>query len=74
MTINQPIDEPTTASAMPPVVTSLFGPLAVSVNGVAVTSFRSTKARALLAYLLLARPQPLLRGTVSERLWAGYAD
>lgn len=72
MTINQPIDEPTTASAMPPVVISLFGPLAVSVNGVAVTKFRSNKVRALLAYLLLAQPQPLVRGTVSERLWAGY--
>jgi predicted ATPase/DNA-binding SARP family transcriptional activator len=57
---------------MPPVVISLFGPLAVSVNGVAVTKFRSNKVRALLAYLLLAQPQPLVRGAVGERLWAGY--
>lgn len=61
------------AEAVPqPIVITLFGAFSVTINGEAVTRFRSTKARALLAYLLLARPQPLLRTTLSELLWPDY--
>ncbi len=56
------------------VAISLFGPLTLTVNGQVVTRFRSNKTRALLAYLLLAHPQPLLRTTVRELLWSGYAE
>jgi len=56
------------------VAISLFGPLTLTINGQVVTRFRSNKTRALLAYLLLAQPQPLLRTTVSALLWAGYAE
>ena len=55
-----------------PVVITLLGAFNVTINGEAVTRFRSTKARALLAYLLLARPQPLLRTTLCELLWPDY--
>lgn len=59
---------------MPPVVISLFGPLTLTINNVAVTGFRSNKARALLAYLLLAQPQPLARAAIGELLWADYTE
>lgn len=57
-----------------PVAISLFGPLVLTVNGQVVTRFRSNKTRALLAYLLLAHPQPIARTTVSELLWSGFAE
>jgi DNA-binding SARP family transcriptional activator len=56
----------------PPVVISFFGAFSVQVNGQPIASFRSAKARGLLAYLLLTRPQPLLRATLLDLLWSGY--
>ena len=57
-----------------PVVISLFGAFEFSVNGAVVTGFRSNKTRALLAYLLLTRPQPVLRTTLIDLLWPAYTD
>ena len=57
-----------------PVVISLFGAFEFSVNGAVVTGFRSNKTRALLAYLLLTRPQRVLRTTLIDLLWPGYTD
>lgn len=63
-----------TTPGRPPVVITLFGAFSLTVNGVAVTGFRSNKARALLAYTLLTQPKPLLRAEISEMLWAGYTE
>lgn len=42
------------------------------VNGQPIDTFRSSKARALLAYLLVTRPRPLLRTVLIELLWSDY--
>ncbi len=52
----------------------LFGPFTILLDGRAVTSFRSIKAQALLAYLLtekafLGRPTPHQRGTLMTLCW-----
>lgn len=65
------------STAQPPantqaVVVSLFGSFKVAINGQSEVHFRSNKARALLAYLLVVHPQPVLRLTLSELLWPGY--
>lgn len=56
-----------------PVVISLFDTFDLTVNGAVGTSFRSNKTHALLVYLLLAHPQPILRATLRDLLWADYA-
>ncbi len=61
-----------TTGELPPVVISLFGTFSVRINGQPIDTFRSSKARALLAYLLVTRPQPLLRTTLIKLLWADY--
>lgn len=61
------------ATGAQPVVITLFGAFNVSIDDRSVDSFRSSKARALLAYLLVTRPQPLLRTTLVDLLWPGYA-
>jgi len=67
-------DQPMTASGTPPVYISLFGALTLTVNGEVITSFRSNKVRALLAYLLLAQPQAQSRVTICDLLWADYTE
>lgn len=61
------------ASVNQPVRIALLGGFTVSVHGQTALPFRSNKVRALLAYLLLAQPQPLLRTTLSTLLWSDYA-
>jgi predicted ATPase len=56
-----------------PIAISLFGVFSLHVNGQPIDSFRSSKARAMFAYLLMTRPQPLLRATLVELLWPDYA-
>lgn len=63
---------PLLTGAMPPVVISLFGAFSVQINGQFIDSFRSSKARGLLAYLLLTHAQPLLRTTLVDLLWPDY--
>lgn len=64
-----PLPPPT---ATPPVVIALFGSFNVTINGQAEVAFRSNKARALLAYLLVNHTHPVLRTTLSELLWPDY--
>lgn len=56
----------------PPLAVSLFGAFNLTVHDQTEVSFRSNKARALLAYLLLTHAQPILRTTLSELLWPDY--
>ncbi|MFN8492585.1 MAG: NB-ARC domain-containing protein [Caldilineaceae bacterium] len=56
------------------VTIALFGAFQITVNGEAVTRFRSNKARALLIYLVLTHPRPVLRTTLSELLWPDYTS
>lgn len=73
--LTESLSEPSPAEVVTqPIGISLFGAFRVTINGVAVTRFRSTKVRALLAYLFLTHPQPLLRTTLSELLWPDYAN
>lgn len=56
----------------PSIVVSLLGPFAMTIDGQPVTSFRSNKARALLAYLLLASHQAAPRSDLIALLWSDY--
>lgn len=55
-----------------PISISLFGVFEVSARGQSAVTFRTNKSRALLAYLLMACGQPVLRTTLIELLWPGY--
>lgn len=57
-----------------PVVISLLGSFHITVDGQPVHRFRSNKVRALLAYLVMAHPHPLLRTTLTELLWPDYNE
>lgn len=46
----------------------------VTVDGQAVTDFRSDKARALLAYLVMEGTTPIRRNLLAELLWPGYPE
>ena len=72
--MTNPFSSPPVDTSGQPITITLFGTFQLTVNGHPITNFRSTKARALLAYLLLTRAKPLLRTTVSELLWPGYTD
>lgn len=56
-----------------PVVISLLGSFTLIIDGQSVVRFRSNKTRALLVYLLIAHPQPVLRTVLSELLWPDYS-
>lgn len=58
--------------AGPPLTISLFGSFQIIVAEQPESKFRTNKSRALLAYLLLARGQPVLRTSLIELLWPGY--
>lgn len=51
---------------------TLFRSFQVALNQQPVVHFRSNKARALLAYLMLAQSKPVTRATLTELLWQGY--
>jgi len=53
---------------------SLFGTFQVTVAEKPTHKFRTTKSRALLAYLVMARGQPVLRSTLTQLLWPDYLD
>lgn len=57
---------------MPKLKIHLFGDFQVLVDQQPVTSFRSNKVRALLAYLLTENRAPLRRTELSRLLWDGY--
>lgn len=56
-----------------PLTISVFGSFEVKVDDKPVVSFRSSKEKALLAYLALAHPQPILRTALMDLLWHEYA-
>ena len=62
-------DQKTTA---PPITIFLFESFQVNVANQPEHKFRTTKSRALLAYLLLAGGQSVLRTTLTELLWPDY--
>jgi predicted ATPase len=55
-----------------PLAITLFGSLQATVHGKTLVDFRSNKARALLAYLLLAESKPVLRTHLTDLLWHHY--
>lgn len=59
-------------SPVSPIILSLFGAFQFSVAGQPSVKFRTTKSRALLAYLVMMRGQPVLRSTLLDLLWHGY--
>lgn len=66
------IPTPPLPPTAPSLIISLFGSFKVTINGQPEALFRSNKARALFAYLVLAQAQPVLRTTLSELLWPDY--
>lgn len=55
-----------------PLTILLFGSFQIIVAEQPESKFRTNKSRALLAYLLLARGQSVLRTSLIELLWPGY--
>jgi DNA-binding SARP family transcriptional activator/class 3 adenylate cyclase/tetratricopeptide (TPR) repeat protein/regulation of enolase protein 1 (concanavalin A-like superfamily) len=53
---------------------SLLGPYEVKLDGMPVTSFVSSKVRALLAYLAVEADHPHRRGTLAGLLWPDYPE
>jgi len=53
---------------------SLLGPFQVSLNGEPVTTFESTKVRALLAYLAVEADRPHRRDVLAGLLWPEWPD
>jgi len=50
----------------------LLGPFQASLDGEAVSGFRSDKVRGLLAYLCVERHRPWSRATLADLLWADF--
>ena len=59
---------------MTPMTIHLLGRFDVQLNGAPVMAFRSTKARALLAYLAVEANRPVPRTTLATLLWGDYPD
>lgn len=62
-------------SSVPPAYSltiTLFGSFQVTLHDQSVVDIRSNKARALLAYLVLAPPKPIARASLTDLLWPGY--
>ncbi|MFZ4662389.1 MAG: AfsR/SARP family transcriptional regulator [Caldilineaceae bacterium] len=51
---------------------TLFGSFQVTLNDKPIVDIRSNKARALLAYLVLAQSKPIARASLTDLLWPGY--
>lgn len=64
----------TLSSGLPtyPLTISLFGSFQATLHGKPLGDFRSNKGRALLAYLVLAKQQPVARTTLTDLLWQDY--
>jgi len=60
------------STAGSPITIALFGSFQINIAEQPESKFRTNKSRALLAYLLLARGQPVLRTHLIELLWPGY--
>ena len=71
MSVELPVQSPAEGISQPVVIT-LMGVLRMTVNGQMRNDFRSNKARAILAYLLLTHPRPVARTTLCELLWPDY--
>jgi predicted ATPase/DNA-binding SARP family transcriptional activator len=65
------VDKAQNTTALP-VTIFLFETFQVSVANQPEHKFRTNKSRALLAYLLLAGGQPVLRTTLTDLLWPDY--
>lgn len=63
---------PSTLSAYPLALT-LLGAFQITNQAQPDVDFRSNKARALLAYLVVAHSKPVTRATLAELLWQRYA-
>jgi len=59
---------------MPHLSVRLFGPLEVTLDGEAVTAFKSDKARALLAYLVVEAERPHRREKLAGLLWPEWPE
>ncbi|MET0744234.1 MAG: tetratricopeptide repeat protein [Microvirga sp.] len=71
--MNVESDAPARGEAIPGLSLRLFGPLAVTRDGIPVSLPPSRKVRALLAYLALA-PRPVMRSRLCELLWDRPSD
>ena len=54
---------------MPQLVLALLGPFAATLDGQPITTFKSVKVRALLAYLAVEADHPQSRAVLAELLW-----
>ncbi|MBN2005644.1 MAG: tetratricopeptide repeat protein [Anaerolineae bacterium] len=52
----------------------LLGPMEITLNGAPVSDFTSSKARALLAYLMMEENRPHCRETLAGLLWPDYPE
>jgi DNA-binding SARP family transcriptional activator/predicted ATPase len=59
---------------MPHLSIRLFGPLEVTLDGEVVTAFKSDKARALLAYLVVEAERPHRREKLAGLLWPEWPE
>ena len=59
---------------MPGLIISLLGPFAVWLDGKVITSFKSNKVRALLAYLVAEAGRPQVRGSLAGLLWPNFPE
>ncbi|NIO71040.1 MAG: AAA family ATPase [Anaerolineae bacterium] len=59
---------------MPHLSVRLFGPLEVALDGQEVTAFKSDKARALLAYLVVEAERPHRREKLAGLLWPEWPE
>jgi DNA-binding SARP family transcriptional activator/predicted ATPase len=59
---------------MPHLSVRLFGPLEVTLDGEVVTGFKSDKARALLAYLVVEAQRPHRREKLAGLLWPEWPE
>ncbi len=52
----------------------LLGPMEITLNGEPISDFTSSKARALLAYLVMEENRPHCRETLAGLLWPDYPE
>ena len=64
-------DSSGSAPGLPPVAVTLLGTFTVQVAGRRIQSWRTAKARDLLAFLVVSRGRPVTRDQMVEALWPG---